>query len=236
MVRPSRDRAPDLAADRARALALTPVSRETTDRLDRFVELLLRWQQTIHLIAPSSVPKLWTRHIADSLQLLGLAPDAKVWVDLGSGGGFPGLVVACALADRPSARVHLVESNEKKAAFLREAVRVSGAPALVHAKRLETILGGLVGSTDIVTARAVAPLPRLLDQCFELLKGGAQGLFPKGQDVEAELTEASKYWNMRATLAPSRTDPKARIVMISALERRPAAQDEATDSIGPRTG
>jgi len=219
MVGASRDRTPALDVDRARALELTPVSRETRERLDRFVELLLRWQQTTHLIAPSSVPKLWTRHIADSLQLLGLAPDAKVWVDLGSGGGFPGLVVACALADRPSACVHLVESNEKKAAFLREAVRVTGAPALVHAKRLETILGGLVGSTDIVTARAVAPLPRLLDQCFDLLKGGAQGLFPKGQDVEAELTAASKSWTIDADLVPSVTDPQARIVVVRSVAK-----------------
>jgi 16S rRNA (guanine527-N7)-methyltransferase len=225
----------DLDADRARALALTPVSRETADRLDRLVELLLRWQQTTHLIAPLTVPNLWTRHIADSLQLLGLAPDAKVWVDLGSGGGFPGLVVACALADRPGACVHLVESNAKKAAFLREAVRVTGAPALVYATRLEKIANGLAGTAEIVTARAVAPLTRLLDQCFDLLKAGAQGLFPKGQDVEAELTEASKYWNITATLVPSQTDPKARIVKISALERRPAAQNDATDSIGPRT-
>ena len=113
--------APDLAADRARALVLTDVSRETTARLDRFVELLLTWQRTTNLIAPSTVPRLWTRHIADSLQLLDLAPDARVWVDLGSGAGFPGLAIACALTGRPGAVVHLVESNAKKAAFLREA-------------------------------------------------------------------------------------------------------------------
>src|SRR5437016_3377409 len=92
-----------LAADRTRALALTPVSRETTQRLDRFVGALLQWQQTTHLIAPSTVPRLWTRHISDSLQLMPLAPAADTWVDLGSGGGFPGLVIACALAERPGA-------------------------------------------------------------------------------------------------------------------------------------
>src|ERR1700704_5018950 len=126
MIRPDAASVPDLASDRARALALTPVSRETSERLDRFVELLLTWQRTTNLIAASTIPHLWTRHVADSLQLLELAPDARVWIDLGSGGGFPGLVIACALADKPGALIHLVESNAKKAAFLREAQRVTG--------------------------------------------------------------------------------------------------------------
>src|SRR6185436_10476594 len=107
------------AADRAKAFELTPVSRETEERLDRFVELLLTWQKTTNLISPSTIAQIWTRHVADSLQLLDLAPDARVWIDLGSGGGFPGIVLACALADRPGAVIHLVESNAKKAAFLR---------------------------------------------------------------------------------------------------------------------
>src|SRR6202521_6148064 len=113
---------PDLSSDRDRALALTPVSRETLERLDRFVALLLKWQPITHLIAPSTVPTLWTRHIADSLQLLDLAPQAKIWVDLGTGGGFPGLVLACALHGMAGRAVHLVEGSTKKAAFLREAV------------------------------------------------------------------------------------------------------------------
>src|SRR5580700_11720150 len=120
-------RSPDLAQDRRSALALTPVSRETVARLDRFVAELLTWQAKINLIAPSTVPKLWTRHIADSLQLLALAPHAKTWVDFGSGAGFPGLVLACALADTPGATIHLVESSTKKAAFLREAAKVTAA-------------------------------------------------------------------------------------------------------------
>ncbi|MGB6551288.1 MAG: RsmG family class I SAM-dependent methyltransferase, partial [Xanthobacteraceae bacterium] len=111
----------EFAADRARGLALTPVSRETETRLDRFVALLQQWQQHTNLIAASTEPTIWTRHIADSLQLLDLAPGAKIWVDLGSGAGFPGLVIACALADTPGVRVHLVETTGKKATFLREA-------------------------------------------------------------------------------------------------------------------
>jgi 16S rRNA (guanine527-N7)-methyltransferase len=212
--------APDLSADRNRALALTPVSRETAQRLDRFVALLLKWQQITHLIAPSTIPTLWTRHIADSLQLLDLAPAAGIWVDLGTGGGFPGLVIACALHGTAGRRVHLIESNVKKAAFLRDAVAATESPAVVHQVRMEKFVETFAGRADIVTARAVSPLSSLLGQCWPLLRHGTLGLFPKGQDVEVELTEASKCWKMGFDLVPSRTDPKARIVMIRALEPR----------------
>jgi 16S rRNA (guanine527-N7)-methyltransferase len=207
-------------SDRARALALVTVSRETLARLDAFVTLLLKWQSTTNLVARSTLDTIWTRHIADSLQLLALAPDARVWVDLGSGGGFPGLVLACGLADIPGARVHLVESNAKKAAFLREAARALGLPALVHAARIEDFIHRLNESVDIVTARALAPLADLLGYAEPFVKKGAQGLFPKGQDVEVELTEASKYWRIDVTLAPSVTSADARIVMIRRAERR----------------
>ena len=208
----------DLSADRARALELTPVSRETLDRLDRFVALLLTWQRRINLIAPSTAPRIWTRHIADSLQLLVLAPQARLWVDLGSGGGFPGLVIACALAGQAGTQVHLVEANAKKAAFLREAARVTGAPVLVHGERIDAFLRKAPVGADVVTARALAPLAVLLDYAYPLLKSGACGLFPKGQDVESELTEAAKYWRIQASLALSRTDPNARIVVVRGLE------------------
>ena len=208
-------RSPDLSADRARALALTPVSRETSERLDRFVDQLLLWQQRINLIAPSTIPTLWTRHIADSLQLLALAPDAKVWADLGSGAGFPGLMLACALAETPGARVHLIESNSKKAAFLREAVRATGAPAEIHAVRIVDFVDKLTDSVEVVTARALAPLVGLIDEAYPLLTTGAVALFPKGQDVDAELTKAAKCWIIQASLVPSLTDPKARIVKIT---------------------
>src|SRR5438445_1098522 len=199
--RTSRRRTPiaPAAEDRARALELTPVSRETLERLDRFVGLLLTWQRTTHLIAPSTVAHLWTRHIADSLQLLNLAPDAHVWVDLGAGAGFPGLVIACALAGRPGVRVHLIESNRKKAAFLREAQRLTAVPASVHAMRIEEFAASFDGPADVVTARAVAPLKSLLDKCFPLLgKSGAMGLFPKGQNAELELREARESAMMGA--------------------------------------
>ncbi|HEY2230699.1 MAG TPA: 16S rRNA (guanine(527)-N(7))-methyltransferase RsmG [Xanthobacteraceae bacterium] len=210
----------DLSSDRARALALTPVSRETEARLDRFVALLLQWQNITHLIAPSTVPILWTRHIADSLQLIELVPAAKIWVDMGTGGGFPGLVIACALYGMAGRQVHLIESNGKKAAFLREAVAGTDAPAVVHGERMEKFVETFRQRADSVTARAVSPLSSLLGQCLPLLKEGTTGLFPKGQDVEAELTEASKCWKMTADLVPSRTDPKAGIVRVRALEPR----------------
>src|SRR5438309_5639301 len=120
------------ASDKRAALALTPVSRETAERLDRYVGLLLEWQAKTNLVAPSTIPNLWTRHVTDSLQLLPLAPQAKVWVDLGSGGGFPGVVLASALVETQGAMVHLVERNAKKAAFLREALRVTASPGVVH--------------------------------------------------------------------------------------------------------
>src|SRR5437660_7384934 len=151
-----------LAADRAKAFGLTPVSRETEERLDRFVDLLLTWQKTTHLISPNTVPTLWTRHVADSLQLLDLAPSARLWVDLGTGGGFPGLVIACALAEVPGAKIHLVESNAKKSAFLRAAAAAVAVPALVHSERIEDFTAPASDSADVVTARALAPLNRLL--------------------------------------------------------------------------
>jgi 16S rRNA (guanine527-N7)-methyltransferase len=205
---------PDLSADRARALALVPVSRETAARLDRFVALLIDWQGRMNLIAASTVPTLWTRHIADSLQLIAIAPQARKWADLGSGGGFPGVPIACALAEQGSAEVHLIESNKKKAAFLREAVRITGAPAVVHAERVADFAEGFRGELNAVAARALAPLPELLSIAYPLLKRSAQGLFPKGQDVEAELTQATKCWSIQASLVPSRTDPKSRVVVI----------------------
>jgi 16S rRNA (guanine527-N7)-methyltransferase len=213
--------AAQFAADRTRALQLTPVSRETAERLDRFVGLLLERQRNTNLIAASTVAHLWTRHIADSLQLVGLVPKAQAWVDVGSGAGFPGLIIACALAGTRST-VHLVESNGKKAAFLRAAQRLTEAPAVVHHERMEEFARRFPGPVDVVCARAVSSLKSLLRLCYPLLgKTAAVGLFPKGQNVELELNEAAKIWNMHATLVPSRTDSAGRIVVVrDVLPRR----------------
>jgi 16S rRNA (guanine527-N7)-methyltransferase len=214
---------PNLTKDRAEAFRLVPVSPATSERLDRFVALLLAWQRNINLIAPSTLPQLWTRHVADSAQLLRFAPDAKVWVDLGSGAGFPGLVIACVLADTPGAVIHLVESNAKKCAFLREAVRQLRLPAAVHCERIEQFSKTFEDQADVVTGRALAPLDRLLPLAAPLLKSRGIGLFPKGQDVAAELTAASKCWNIEAAFAPSVTSSSSSIVMVHKLGLRPGA-------------
>jgi len=213
------------AEDRARALAMFDVSRETTERLDCFIDLLLTWQRHTNLVGASTIPSLWTRHVADSLQLLAIAPKAQkstapVWVDLGTGGGFPGLVIACALAETPGACIHLIESSSKKARFLRDAVRATYAPAIVHEDRIETVASKLAASADVVTARALAPLSDLLALVAPFIEKGAQALLMKGQDVDIELTAATKYWNVVADIVPSKTSPSGRILAVRGLERR----------------
>ena len=210
----------DLDADKQRALALTPVSRETEKRLDMFVDALLLRQEKQNLVGSSTLPLIWTRHIADSLQLLPLAPEARVWVDFGSGAGFPGIPIACALAGQPGAMVHLVEGVGKKANFLREVVQKLELPAQVHQERAEKFGESYAETVHVVTARAVAPLKTLCDQAFPLIACGALGLFPKGQDVDAELTEAAKYWRLQVSIVSSVTSPSGAIVAIRSLERR----------------
>jgi 16S rRNA (guanine527-N7)-methyltransferase len=215
-------------ADKAAALALTPVSRETELRLDAYVDLLGQWQSKTNLVAPSTLPHLWTRHIADSLQLLSLAPQAKLWADLGSGGGFPGVVLACVLADVRGARVDLVERNTKKAAFLREAARITGAPAVIHNADIGDYVERLESRIDCVTARALAPLQLLLGFAEPLVRQGATALFLKGQDVEAELTEATKYWNIEPRIHSSRTGGQGWIVELDRIDRRDSPPTKQT--------
>lgn len=182
------------------ALLRLGVSRETLLRLQVFADLLVRWQRRINIVAPSTLPQLWRRHILDSAQLLPLLPPgARRLVDLGSGGGFPGLVLA--ILGMPE--VHLVEADRRKAAFLREAARVSAAAGVrVHPKRIEELQPFPV---DVVTARALAPLPRLLRLAEPFLAAGAIGVFPKGAEVDTELTEALRSWTMIVERVPSLT-------------------------------
>ena len=150
--------------------------------------------------------------------LLDLAPDARIWLDLGSGGGFPGVVLACALVERPGAHVHLVESIAKKATFLHSVGRALELPITVHHRRIEDFSPDF--TADVVTARALARLTELLGYVAPLLEKGAKALLPKGQDVGAELTEAAKYWNVKAELVASRTNPAGRIVVVHDISRR----------------
>jgi len=220
------DQSIDLTADRKHVLSAFRVSRETATRLDRLVALLLVWQRRTNLISASTMSSLWTRHVADSLQLLDLVPTSSqsnppIWLDLGSGGGFPGIVIACALADIPGACVHLVESNMKKAAFLREVIRESKAPGIVHAARIETLDPVcFLPMPDYITARALAPLPDLFAMIAPFVKRGAKALLPKGQDLDIELTEATKHWNIRAEQVASKTSETGRVLIVHALSRR----------------
>ena len=216
----------DPAADKRTALKLCPVSRETEERLDRFIALLREWQAKTNLVAPSTLTSVWTRHIADSLQLLDIAPSGRTWIDLGSGGGFPGIVLACALADRSDAIVHLVERNAKKAAFLREALRVTGGRGSVHLSEIVNFVDSNPPAADYITARALAPLNVLLGLAAPLIAQGAKALFLKGQDVEAELTEATKYWSIRSKLHPSRTSMDSRVVEIDEMSSKGAPTAE----------
>lgn len=201
-------------AERAAQTAGVAVSRETMERLVLYVELLRRWNPTKNLVAPATLAQVWTRHIADCLQLVSLVPPGRIWVDLGSGAGLPGLVIAAVLAEQPGARIHCVESKLGKAAFLREAARIMNVPATIHAARIEDVVADWSGPVDVVTARALAPLSQLVAMSHDLLKTGAIGLFLKGQDVARELTEAAKYWKLDPVLTPSATDPQARIVTL----------------------
>src|SRR5271166_1273795 len=160
-------------ADRRAALRLVPVSRETERRLASYVDLLIKWRRSTNLVSTSTLASIWTRHVADSAQLLALAPSAKRWIDMGTGAGFPGLVIAIQLADVPGAVVHCIESDRRKCAFLREAVRATGAAATIHPERVEAIEPSSLEPVDAVTARAFAPLPPTLKLARPWIMRGA---------------------------------------------------------------
>jgi 16S rRNA (guanine527-N7)-methyltransferase len=195
---------------------LLNVSRETADRLNRFALLLNRWNPRINLVSASTLPDLWTRHIADSAQLYRLKPKGtRHWVDLGSGGGFPGLIVAILAHDAdPDMRVTLIESDQRKAAFLRTAIRETGAPATVLAQRAESALSQ---SADVVSARAFAPLPELLRHVSRHLNPGGTALLPKGANWRDERDAAAAAWTFSLTAHPSTTNPDAVILQIGEL-------------------
>ncbi|MDO9126116.1 16S rRNA (guanine(527)-N(7))-methyltransferase RsmG [Parvibaculum sp.] len=197
--------------------ALTNVSRETLDRLLTYEALLRKWQKSINLVSAATLPELWRRHMLDSAQLAGLAPEsARRWIDLGSGGGFPGLVIAILLRERPGFHMHLVESDQRKCVFLREVARVTDAPVTVHAARIETFAEG-VEPADVVSARALAPLDRLFGWAAPLFGPDTIGLFLKGQGVQDELTLARESWIFDAELSPSQSDPQGSVLKVRGL-------------------
>lgn len=200
---PSQTAATDLAA-----LGLN-VSRETLSQLGKLLEILEKWQKAINLVAPQTLPDAWRRHILDSAQIWPLAPpSARVWVDFGSGGGFPGLVLAILGAPE----IHLLESDQKKAVFLREAARELGLEGVqVHAQRIEAVNPF---PADILTARALAPLGDLLALAQPFFGAQTLALFPKGRAASDELTLARKIWQFECETRPSQTSPESHILMI----------------------
>ena len=197
-----------------------PVSRETLSRLITYEALLKRWQKTINLIAPGTLDDVWHRHFADSAQIWALRPEgAKFWLDLGSGAGFPGLVLAIMAAEHGGTRHTLFESDNRKAAFLREAARETGVAVDILCTRIESgEIHAKMGEVDCVTARALAPLPRLAHLATPYFASGTVGFFLKGREVAAELEEAARTWNFEFELKPSVTDPEGRVLLLRALK------------------
>lgn len=175
-----------------------------------YLERLTAANQVMNLVGPSTLDIFWSRHAWDSAQLLDLAPEARTWADLGAGAGLPGVVLAILLKGQPGAHVHLVDSMTKRCRFLGEVVGALDLPATVHNARAED----LDLKVDVVTARACAPLPKLLGFARPYLARGARGLFLKGQDVEAEIAETARFGAKGLRLAPSRSDPRGRIVIV----------------------
>jgi 16S rRNA (guanine527-N7)-methyltransferase len=202
----------------------TSVSRETLDRLRAYADLLAAWNKKINLVGKSTESDVWHRHMLDSAQLFPLLPPgAQALVDLGAGAGFPGLVLA--IMGVPE--VHLVESDQRKCAFLREAARIAGAAVTIHAKRAED-LGAF--RADVITARALAPIGELLAWSEPFIAEGTRCIFPKGQNVEVELTDAYKRWRITVDRRPSRTDPRGTIVCISEVRRVQSEQFDQPSS------
>jgi 16S rRNA (guanine527-N7)-methyltransferase len=196
------------------------ISRETLDRLTTYAQLLSRWQKTINLVAPSTMGDIWHRHFADSAQLWRFRPEnARTWLDIGSGAGFPGLVLAILGAETSATHHILVESDARKAAFLREVVRTTGITVDILCMRIENSeTRANVKAVDCLTARALAPLPRLFEMAAPYFTSSTLGLFLKGRDVAAEIEQAARGWQFDYELKPSITDEDARVVLLKALK------------------
>ncbi|MFY8210644.1 MAG: 16S rRNA (guanine(527)-N(7))-methyltransferase RsmG [Caulobacter sp.] len=207
--------APETILDAAGFQARVCATDAQIEDLARFQELLAEWNEVMNLVGPLTIATYWTRHALDSAQLIPLAPEAVTWADLGAGAGLPGVVLAILLKGRAGAKVHLVESMTKRCRFLEVVAKDLDLPVQIHNARAED----LKLKVDIVTARACAPMTKLLGFAEPYLRSGAVGLFLKGQDVEAELSEARKVWTFDADLRTSQSDPRGRIVQVKRLSR-----------------
>ena len=194
------------------------VDGELSERLELFEQLLLKWQPKMNLVAPSTLRSIRSRHIEDSLQVSDVLPDARRWIDLGAGAGFPGIVTALRLREQAGAVVHLVESDHRKCAFLREVSRETQAPVEIHRGRIEEILPTLP-EVDAISARALASMAVLVEMTIERLEKGTMTVFLKGQDVGSELTKMPIYSSLKLRLVASRTDPLGRIVILGRTDQ-----------------
>jgi 16S rRNA (guanine527-N7)-methyltransferase len=197
------------------------VSRETSERLEHFSALFQKWAKSINLVAPSTLSDLWQRHIADSAQISQLSPGPKRWVDLGSGGGFPGIITAIFLAEHGDGWVHLVESNNKKAAFLRVALNETGARGSVHPIRIEDA-PSVIPKCDAISARALAELPQLLDYCAPWMTAEQKphAFFHKGRDYEQEVAKAIGRFQFDLVKHTSVVEPDSVVLEIANLSRK----------------
>jgi 16S rRNA (guanine527-N7)-methyltransferase len=199
------------------------ITRAIREKLEIYETFLKRWQKTINLIAPSTLDEVWHRHFADSAQLWSYRPpNAKVWVDLGSGAGFPGLVLAILASESEETHHILVESDSRKAAFLREVARATGVAVDILCMRIENPeTHAKVGVADCVTARALAPLSRLVEIAAPYFVSSTLGMFLKGRDIAAEIENAAQDWQFAFELIPSVTEEGGRVVLLKALKPRP---------------
>lgn len=207
---------------------LHPVSRETGARLRRYLELLQTWQKAVNLVGAGTLADPWRRHILDSAQLYPLLPEPgpgpTTLADLGSGAGFPGMVLAILAAGARELAVHLIEADGRKCAFLREVARVTGVPVALHNARIERLdPAALVGPgrADVVTARGLAPLPRLLELAVPFLGPGGIALLLKGKGAKEELTRAANHWHMSCDMIPSLSDRAGVVLKLSEIVRVP---------------
>lgn len=195
------------------------VSRETMERLRAYEALLLKWQKSINLVSSATLTHLWGRHIWDSAQLVALAPEtATHWLDIGSGAGFPGLVVAVMLRDRPGFRMDLIESDQRKGIFMREAARVMDVSVAVHSVRVEDWMPEEGVLPDIISARALAPLGQILRWTSPFWGKSTIGLFPKGQTAKEELTQTQKDWIFEAEAIASQSDSSGTVLKLWGLK------------------
>lgn len=206
---------PEVVTDAASFRAATGATEAQMADMQRFLGLLADWNEKMNLVGPSALAAFWPRHAWDSAQLLKHAPAAKRWADLGAGAGFPGLVLGVMLKGADGAQVHLIESMAKRCRFLSEVAQELALPVRVHNTRAEDV----ELAVDIVTARACAPLPRLLGYARPYLARGARGMFLKGQDVVSEIEEATKSWKFEYDLIPSLSDPSGRVLVVEGSAR-----------------